>query len=111
MFEKYTERVNVYGECLHRLLVDNELARKEEEKLKTYYTRTTQLVENALDKIKNLRMDLVENASHMSTTSSSERRRRGEQKLELPKKEAFYKVETFAQDVVWQHKTYLRTVK
>lgn len=86
VFEEYTERVNVYGECLHR--VYNELARKEEEKLKTYYSRATQLVGNALDEIKNLRMDLVENASHISTTSSSERRRRGERKLEYLKKEA-----------------------
>lgn len=86
MFEEYTERVNVYGECLHR--VNNELARKEEEKLKTYYSRATQLVGNALDEIKNLRMDLVENVLHISTTSSSERRRRGERKLEYLKKEA-----------------------
>lgn len=86
VFEEYTERVNVYGECLRR--VNNELARKEEEKLKAYYTRASQLVENALEEIKNLRMDLVENASHISTTSSSERRRRGEQKLEYLKKEA-----------------------
>lgn len=38
-------------------------------------------------------MDLVENASHISTTSSSERRKKEERKLEFLKKEAELKLE------------------
>ncbi|XP_062607729.1 uncharacterized protein LOC134269543 [Saccostrea cucullata] len=95
-FSDYQRHTEDYLSFLRQY--NSELTRNERQRCADDFDKGKSVVQKALNNIKKLKLDLLDSVSNVSI-SSSEKKRRGERKLELMKKEAELKKEKLRLEV------------